>query len=122
ICGWGLFTTVRITQGEAFAYERHWRRLEKDAALTRLPLTYSGARVRVHLHDLEYGGQLEKRREHARRGPADNHRRPAAPSGERTAGSTGTRAARGFAARGSENNFVAEQRVGRRRGTSRRVR
>jgi len=27
--GWGLFTTMRVFQGEAFAYERHWRRLEK---------------------------------------------------------------------------------------------
>ncbi len=52
ICGWGLFTTVRIAQGEAFAYERHWRRLEKDAALTRLPLTYPGAKVRVHLQEV----------------------------------------------------------------------
>ena len=52
ICGWGLFTTVRIVRGEAFAYERHWRRLEKDAALIRLPLIYSGARVRVQLQEL----------------------------------------------------------------------
>ena len=52
ICGWGLFTTVRIVRGEAFAYERHWRRLEKDAALIRLPLIYTGARVRVQLQEL----------------------------------------------------------------------
>jgi len=52
ICGWGLFTTVRIARGEAFAYERHWRRLEKDSALTRLPLAYTGARVRVHLQEV----------------------------------------------------------------------
>src|SRR6478609_4354284 len=52
ICGWGLFTTVRIVRGEAFAYERHWRRLEKDAALTRLPLPYTAAKVRVHLHEV----------------------------------------------------------------------
>jgi branched-chain amino acid aminotransferase len=52
ICGWGLFTTIRIVRGEAFAYERHWRRLEKDAALTRLPLTHSGARVRVLLQEV----------------------------------------------------------------------
>jgi branched-chain amino acid aminotransferase len=52
ICGWGLFTTVRIVRGEAFAYERHWRRLEKDAALIRLPLTYTGTRVRVQLQEL----------------------------------------------------------------------
>jgi branched-chain amino acid aminotransferase len=52
ICGWGLFTTVRIARGEAFAYERHWRRLEKDSAITRLPLAYTGARVRVHLQEV----------------------------------------------------------------------
>jgi branched-chain amino acid aminotransferase len=52
ICGWGLFTTIRIVRGEAFAYERHWRRLEKDAALTRLPLMHSGARVRVLLQEV----------------------------------------------------------------------
>lgn len=52
ICGWGLFTTVRIIRGEAFAYERHWRRLEKDSALIRLPLAYSGAKVRLHLQEV----------------------------------------------------------------------
>jgi branched-chain amino acid aminotransferase len=52
ICGWGLFTTVRIVRGEAFAYERHWRRLEKDAALIRLPMTHTGVRVRVQLQEL----------------------------------------------------------------------
>ena len=34
INGWGLFTTLRIYEGEPFAYERHWHRLEKDAART----------------------------------------------------------------------------------------
>jgi branched-subunit amino acid aminotransferase/4-amino-4-deoxychorismate lyase len=52
LCGWGIFTTVRISRGEAFAYERHWRRLEKDAALIRLPITYTAAKVRVHLHEV----------------------------------------------------------------------
>src|SRR5216683_1586566 len=52
ICGWGLFTTIRISRGEAFAYERHWRRLEKDAALIRLPMPYTAAKVRVHLHEV----------------------------------------------------------------------
>jgi branched-chain amino acid aminotransferase len=52
ICGWGLFTTLRISRGEAFAYERHWRRLEKDAAITRLPMPYTAAKVRVHLHEV----------------------------------------------------------------------
>jgi branched-chain amino acid aminotransferase len=52
VCGWGIFTTLRISRGEAFAYERHWRRLEKDAAMTRLPMPYPAAKVRVHLHEV----------------------------------------------------------------------
>jgi branched-chain amino acid aminotransferase len=52
ICGWGIFTTLRISRGEAFAYERHWRRLDKDAAITRLPMPYSSPKVRVHLHEV----------------------------------------------------------------------
>ena len=51
-CGWGLFTTIRIVKGEAFGYERHWRRLEKDAAIVRLPMPYTGPKVRVHLHEV----------------------------------------------------------------------
>jgi branched-chain amino acid aminotransferase len=50
--GWGLFTTMRIFQGEAFAYERHWRRLEKDAARIRLPFPFDPAQVRRHLSEL----------------------------------------------------------------------
>ncbi len=60
ICGWGLFTTVRIVRGEAFAYERHWRRLEKDAALTRVPLTYTGAKVRVHLQEVIRANRVDE--------------------------------------------------------------
>ncbi len=58
ICGWGIFTTLRISRGEAFAYERHWRRLEKDAAITRLPMPYSAAKVRVHLHEVIRANQV----------------------------------------------------------------
>ena len=50
--GWGIFTTLRIVQGEAFAYERHWRRLEKDAARISLPFPFNAAKVRVNLGDL----------------------------------------------------------------------
>ena len=52
LCGWGIFTTIRISRGEAFAYERHWRRLEKDAALIRLPMPYSAVKVRLHLQEV----------------------------------------------------------------------
>ena len=52
ICGWGLFTTLRIVEGEAFAFERHWRRLEKDAAMVRMTIPYAGPRVRVNLQEV----------------------------------------------------------------------
>jgi branched-chain amino acid aminotransferase len=58
LCGWGLFTTVRIFQGEAFAYERHWRRLEKDAGKTRLPFPFDPAQVRRHLSELLQANQV----------------------------------------------------------------
>ena len=60
ICGWGLFTTVRIVHGEAFAYERHWRRLEKDSAITRMPLGHTGARVRVHLQEVIRANRVQE--------------------------------------------------------------
>jgi branched-chain amino acid aminotransferase len=50
--GWGLFTTMRIFRGEAFAFERHWRRLEKDAGRIRLPFPFDPAKVRHHLSEL----------------------------------------------------------------------
>ncbi|MBZ5700011.1 MAG: aminotransferase class IV [Acidobacteriia bacterium] len=56
--GWGLFTTLRIFQGEAFAYERHWRRLEKDAGRTRLPFPFDPAQVRRHLSELLSANQV----------------------------------------------------------------
>jgi len=59
-CGWGLFTTVRIARGEAFAYERHWRRLEKDSAITRLPVTHTGAKVRVHLQEVIRANKVQE--------------------------------------------------------------
>jgi branched-chain amino acid aminotransferase len=52
LSGWGLFTTLRIFQGQAFAYERHWRRLEKDAGRIRLPFPFDPAQVRRHLTEL----------------------------------------------------------------------
>jgi len=58
ICGWGIFTTLRIFHGEAFAYERHWRRLEKDAALIHLPMPYTSAKVRVHLQEVIRANQV----------------------------------------------------------------
>ena len=58
LCGWGLFTTMRIFQGEAFAYERHWRRLEKDAGRTHVPFPFDPGQVRRHLSELLNANQV----------------------------------------------------------------
>jgi branched-chain amino acid aminotransferase len=58
LSGWGLFTTMRIFQGEAFAFERHWRRLEKDAGRARVPFPFDPAQVRRHLGELLRANQV----------------------------------------------------------------
>ncbi len=50
--GWGLFTTLRIFEGEPFAFERHWERLQRDAARTHLPATFGAEGVRSQLREL----------------------------------------------------------------------
>jgi branched-chain amino acid aminotransferase len=52
LCGWGLFTTLHIVQGEPFAFERHWRRLERDAVRTRVPFPFDPQHVRAQLREL----------------------------------------------------------------------
>jgi branched-chain amino acid aminotransferase len=56
--GWGLFTTMRIFQGVPFAYERHWRRLEKDAARIRMPFRFDSDEVRRRLNELLAANQV----------------------------------------------------------------
>jgi len=52
LSGWGLFTTMRIFQGEPFAFERHWKRLQKDAVRTRIPFAFDAEEVRSRLREL----------------------------------------------------------------------
>jgi len=52
LAGWGLFTTLRVWDGELFAYERHWARLERDAKRTRLPFPFDAERVRAQMHEV----------------------------------------------------------------------
>jgi branched-chain amino acid aminotransferase len=58
--GWGLFTTVRIVQGEAFAYERHWKRLQKDAHTLHLPMPFEAEKVRAQLHEVLRANQVRE--------------------------------------------------------------
>jgi branched-chain amino acid aminotransferase len=52
MAGWGLFSTLRICQGVPFAFERHWRRLARDAARTHVPFPFDPDRVRAQLTEL----------------------------------------------------------------------
>ena len=47
--GWGVFSTVRVFEGVLFAWERHWARMKRDAALLRVPFPADSERVRGDL-------------------------------------------------------------------------
>ena len=36
--GWGVFSTIRVSAGELFAWDRHWARMKRDAKKLRVPL------------------------------------------------------------------------------------
>src|SRR5438046_5844499 len=49
LSGWGVFTTIKVIGGVLFAFERHWARMSRDAALMRVPLPADPARVESNL-------------------------------------------------------------------------
>src|SRR5580698_5956258 len=49
LCGWGLFTTLRVHEGIPFAFEKHWQRLSRDAERTHVPFPYEEEFVRQQL-------------------------------------------------------------------------
>ena len=58
--GWGLFTTIRIVQGIPFAFERHWKRLQRDAERTRCPFPFNAAAVQGKLDELLLANQVRE--------------------------------------------------------------
>jgi branched-chain amino acid aminotransferase len=52
LCGWGLFTTLRVSEGELFAFERHWVRLQRDAARIHVPFPFDAETVCAQLHSV----------------------------------------------------------------------
>ncbi|MBI1354082.1 MAG: class IV aminotransferase [Acidobacteria bacterium] len=38
LAGWGVFTTLRIYEGVPFEFEKHWARIQRDAAKINVPL------------------------------------------------------------------------------------
>jgi branched-chain amino acid aminotransferase len=50
--GWGLFTTLRVVEGVPFAFERHWKRLQKDAGRVHLPFPFAEEQTRGQLAEV----------------------------------------------------------------------
>jgi branched-chain amino acid aminotransferase len=49
LSGWGVFSTIKVIDGVLFAFERHWARMSRDAALMRVPLPADAVRVENNL-------------------------------------------------------------------------
>lgn len=56
--GWGLFTTSRIHDGRPFSWERHWKRLQTDAARIGMPFPFDREQVRKWLEELLRSNQV----------------------------------------------------------------
>jgi branched-chain amino acid aminotransferase len=52
LAGWGVFSTLRVSEGVLFAWERHWARIQRDAAAFRVPLPQDSEQLRRRLHEL----------------------------------------------------------------------
>jgi branched-chain amino acid aminotransferase len=57
LTGWGVFTTLRVYRGLPFAFERHWRRMARDAKRLQLSMQYSEETVRRAVADLAKANQ-----------------------------------------------------------------
>src|SRR4051794_10151690 len=49
LSGWGVFTTIKVIGGVLFAFERHWARMSRDAALMRVTLPGDASRLEDNL-------------------------------------------------------------------------
>jgi branched-chain amino acid aminotransferase len=58
--GWGLFTTMRVVEWIPFAFERHWKRLEHDAQLTRCPFLFEEEVVRSQIGEVIRANQVRE--------------------------------------------------------------
>jgi branched-chain amino acid aminotransferase len=47
--GWGVFSTIRVAGGVLFAFERHWERMQRDAARMHVPFPASPAWLQSRL-------------------------------------------------------------------------
>jgi branched-chain amino acid aminotransferase len=47
--GWGVFSTLRVAEGVLFAFERHWERMQRDAAKVHVPFPTDAAELKAQL-------------------------------------------------------------------------
>jgi branched-chain amino acid aminotransferase len=52
LAGWGVFSTIRVADRVLFAFERHWARMCRDAALFRVPMPCDAEEGRRRLLEL----------------------------------------------------------------------
>lgn len=52
LMGWGVFTTLRVYRGVPFAFERHWRRMTRDAGRLQVSVEYGEETVRRAVEEL----------------------------------------------------------------------
>lgn len=52
LSGWGVFTTIQVKEGIPFAFERHWARLQRDAAALHVSIPTDAEPVRHRLLEL----------------------------------------------------------------------
>jgi branched-chain amino acid aminotransferase len=57
LAGWGVFTTLRVADGVLFAWERHWARIQRDAAAFHVALPQDPEAVRRKLVELVEANQ-----------------------------------------------------------------
>jgi len=52
LCGWGIFSTLRVYDGVMFSWERHWQRMCRDAERMHVPIPGDPATLESKLQDL----------------------------------------------------------------------
>lgn len=62
IYGWGVFTTIGIYDGQAFAFDRHWQRLRLHADKTHVPVPIELKQARRALEKLIQANSVEQGR------------------------------------------------------------
>ena len=60
LSGWGLFSTLRVVEGIPFAFERHWKRLERDAHRTHCPFPFEQETARAQLAEVLRANQVRE--------------------------------------------------------------